>query len=109
MRHRGRSRMLAEDLYASDHAEERKVGRFRWLFSTCLAAAVGALAIVVVIYGSMDHSGGPEGIIPTFTRLSESADAQPLSAILRRREGLKWVVPRSDRLLVNAGACRPDT
>lgn len=101
-RHRGRSR-IREDLFASDHAESRQVGRFRWLFSTCLAAAVGMLAIVIVIYGSMDHTGGPEGIIPTFTRLSETSDPKPLADMVRRRDGLRWVVPRSDRLEVNTG------
>lgn len=103
-RHRGRSRVMGEDLFASDHAESRQVGRFRWLFSTCLAAAVGTIAIVVVIYGSMDHSGGPEGIIPTFARMSDAAENKPLSAMVRRREGLRWVVPRSDRLEVTTGA-----
>jgi murein DD-endopeptidase MepM/ murein hydrolase activator NlpD len=104
VRPRGRSRVMNEDLFASDHAEGRQGGRFRWLFSTCLAAAVATIAIVVVIYGSMDHSGGPEGIIPTFTRLSETSDSKPLSAMVRRREGLRWVVPRSDRLEVSTGA-----
>lgn len=96
--------MLAEELFATDHAEVRNGGRFRWLFSTCLAAAVGTIAIVVVIYGSMDRNGGPEGIIPTFTRLSETSEAKPFAAMVRRREGLRWVVPRSDRLEVNTGA-----
>ena len=33
-------------------------GRFRWLLSTCLAGAVGVLAILVVIAGSMDTQEG---------------------------------------------------
>lgn len=102
-RNRGRSRNLAGDLFAIDHADSRQGGRFRWLFSTCLAAAVATTAIAVVIYGSMDHTGGQEGLIPTFTKLSEQNDA-PLAQILRRREGLRWTVPRSDRLQVNVGA-----
>lgn len=104
IRHRGRSRVVAEELFASDHAEDKQLGRFRWLFSTCLAAAVGTLAIVVVIYGSLDHQGEQDGIIPAFTQLSSAASTKPLSALVRRREGLKWVVPRSDRLEVNVGA-----
>lgn len=103
-RHRGRSRMVGEELFATDHAESRQVGRFRWLFSTCLAAAVGTVAIVVVIYGSMDHSGAPEGLLVPFTRMAEAPDAKPLSEMVRRREGLRWVVPRSDRLEVTTGA-----
>lgn len=102
-RHRGRARVMAEELFASDHAEARQVGRFRWLFSTCLAAAVGTIAIVVVIYGSMDHTGGPEGIIPTFKRLGEG-ESKPFAEMVRRRDGLRWVVPRSDRLELNTGA-----
>ena len=38
-------------------------GRFRWLLSTCLAGAVGVLAILVVIAGSMDTQDGAGGCI----------------------------------------------
>ena len=44
------------DLYVMDRAEARRGGRFRWFFSTCLAATVGAVAIAAVILGSMDAS-----------------------------------------------------
>ena len=57
-----RSRRLLDDIYTSDHADSAPSGRFRWLFSTCLAAAVGVLAILVVIVGSMDHAEAEGGI-----------------------------------------------
>jgi murein DD-endopeptidase MepM/ murein hydrolase activator NlpD len=95
---------MAEELFATDHAESRQVGRFRWLFSTCLAAAVGMVAIVVVIYGSMDRNEVPEGFLPTITKLSQASEPKPLTDMVRRRDGLRWLVPRSDRLEVSLGA-----
>ena len=53
----GRTRRPLGDIYVSDHADTRQGGRFRWLVSTCLAAAVGVLAILVVIAGSTDTPG----------------------------------------------------
>ena len=50
----GRSHRPLGDIYVSDHADARQGGRFRWVLSTCLAAAVGVLAILVVIAGSTD-------------------------------------------------------
>lgn len=94
---------MAEELFATDHADSRQLGRFRWLFSTCLAAAVGTIAIVVVIYGSMDHTGGPEGSLP-LPVWTDPTESKPIADMVRRREGLRWVIPRSDRLEVNAGA-----
>jgi hypothetical protein len=38
-------------MFATDHAEPKREGRFRWLMSNCLAAAVGGIAILVVIFG----------------------------------------------------------
>ena len=35
--YRGRAASSLKDLYETDHAESRQVGRFRWLISTCLA------------------------------------------------------------------------
>jgi hypothetical protein len=35
-------------IYEAENAENRAGGRFRWIVSTCLAATVGAIAILVV-------------------------------------------------------------
>jgi len=90
-------------MYAVDHAEPRREGRFRWLMSTCLAATVGAVAIVVVIFGSADQETAQDGIVPALERLRESAAAPPLEALLRRDDGLKWASPKVDRLQVMSG------
>ena len=66
------------DMYATDHAEPQREGRFRWLMSTCLAAGVGGVSILVVIFGSAEKvariaryhsepSGSPE-LSPLFGR-----------------------------------------
>ncbi len=102
--YRGRSRKRWRDLYDSDHAEAREGGRFRWLVSTCLAGAVGALAIFVVIYGSSDQQDSSGGIVPTLKRMREKASAPEVTPEPRRDGGLKWSVPRTDRLQPATGA-----
>jgi murein DD-endopeptidase MepM/ murein hydrolase activator NlpD len=88
-----RTRRAIEDIYASDHASTRQSGRFRWLLSTCLAAAVGVLAILVVIAGSTD---GREGGL--------DAPTGPLPLPAPRADGLRWAGPKTDRLLIPSGA-----
>jgi len=70
--YRGRAASSFKDLYETDHAESRQVGRFRWLISTCLAATVGAISILVVIYGSVDKPETQGGFLPGLTELGEA-------------------------------------
>jgi murein DD-endopeptidase MepM/ murein hydrolase activator NlpD len=94
-----------KDIYASDHGEQSAGGRFRWLLSTCLAGAVGALAIIVVVYGSADPKDS-DGPTPTFKKIIEDmtrTDA-PVDNMVRHDDGLKWAIPRTDRLQVTSGA-----
>lgn len=93
-----------KDIYASDHSEQSAGGRFRWLLSTCLAGAVGALAIIVMVYGSADPKDNSGGLIPSLKRMSEVAAQKPVESMLHRDDGLKWAVPRTDRLQVTTGA-----
>ena len=91
------------DIYVSDHADTRQSGRFRWLLSTCLAAAVGVLAILVVISGSTDTREADGGLFPSLKGVGDA----PL-AVFRlpsaRVDGLRWAVPKTDRLLIPSGA-----
>jgi len=102
--YRGAKTRGQRDMYAVDHAEPQREGRFRWLMSTCLAATVGAVAILVVIFGSADQQTAEDGIMPALERLRESTAAPPLEAFLRRDDGLKWSSPKVDRLQVMSGA-----
>jgi murein DD-endopeptidase MepM/ murein hydrolase activator NlpD len=99
----GRSHRPLSDIYASDHAELRQSGRFRWVLSTCLAAAVGVLAILVVIAGSTDTKEADGGLLPSFKR---ARDAPLVSFRLpsARVDGLRWAIPKTDRLLISGGA-----
>jgi murein DD-endopeptidase MepM/ murein hydrolase activator NlpD len=100
--YRRRSNRL-HDLYTSDHLDIRQAGRFRWLFSTCLAAAVGMLAILVVLVGSMDQREAEGGL---FSALARMGDA-PLASLRLpsvRVDGLRWAIPKTDRLLIATGA-----
>ncbi len=91
-------------MYGSDHAEPQIRGRYRWFISTCLAAAVGGIAILVVIFGSSDHHDAADGIMPALKRMTDNVVTPPLEPLPRRDEGLKWSVPRTDRLQVLTGA-----
>lgn len=93
------------DLYTTDSAESRR-GGFRWFFSTCLAAAVGGVAIVVVIFGSADPIEGRGGMLPTLARMSEQTRMpyEPAALAMARVDGLAWSLPKSDRLQPLSGA-----
>jgi len=99
-----RGRTARADVYTSDHADPRRSGRFRWLLSTCLAAAVGTLAIVVVIYGSTDPRDQAESLLPALDRIRIDANVAPMPAPHRPDDGLKWAVAKTDRLQVTTGA-----
>ena len=45
----------ADSVYRPDHPDQRGGSRLRWLISTCLAAAVGLLAIGVALISAMDR------------------------------------------------------
>ena len=100
--YRGRARRAVPDIYDREFGEPRRGGRFRWLLSTCLAAAVGAVAIGVVLFGSLDGVDTSDGIIPALQKFREARVPQPAVAV-RGPEGLNWSVPTTDRLQVTAG------
>jgi murein DD-endopeptidase MepM/ murein hydrolase activator NlpD len=105
LHYRGAKARGLRDMYATDHAEPLREGRFRWLMSTCLAAAVGGVAILVVIFGAADKQEvAQDGLLPALDRLRASTAAPPLEAMLRRDDGLKWASPKVDRLQVTSGA-----
>lgn len=94
--YRGRKLRDARGMFETDHADPNG-GKFRWLISTCLAATVGAVAILVFVYGSSDsHDTG--GIVPVLKRMR---DAGPSMASINRPGedgGLKWATPKRDLL-----------
>jgi murein DD-endopeptidase MepM/ murein hydrolase activator NlpD len=69
--------------------------------STCLAGAVGAISIFVVIYGSADQREAKNGFLPAMSDTDLSARAALFS---RTSDGLKWATPKSDRLKITSGA-----
>jgi hypothetical protein len=87
-------------MYASDHADGRRGGRFRWVLSTCLAAAVGALAILVAVTGSMDSQD--QDVASLEERLQQASLVLQLPAT--RSDGLRWSMPRTGKLLIPTGA-----
>ncbi|MBX9590059.1 MAG: M23 family metallopeptidase [Hyphomonadaceae bacterium] len=99
----GRTGRPLAEIYISDHADSRRSGRFRWLLSTCLAGAVGVLAILVVIAGSMDTR---ESAIDFIAGLEERLRQAPRTLRLpaARVDGLRWAIPKTDKLVVPSGA-----
>src|SRR5215475_438021 len=98
-----RARRQSGDIYVSDHADTRQGGRFRWLVSTCLAAAVGVLAILVVIAGSTDTQETAGGMLSSLQR-ARDASLGSLQLPTARIDGLRWAIPKTDRLLIPSGA-----
>ncbi|MEM9358802.1 MAG: M23 family metallopeptidase [Pseudomonadota bacterium] len=96
--YQGRARRTYSDVYDSDHSG----GGFRWLISTCVAAGVGALVIVIVIAGSIDRNPSIDSV------MTQIADAQKPAAVpIQRRDatgGLNWAVPKSSLRQVTSGA-----
>src|SRR5262252_4483720 len=98
-----RARRQSGDIYVSDHADTRQGGRFRWLVSTCLAAGVGVLAILVVIAGSTDTQETAGGMLSSLQR-ARDASLGSLQLPTARIDGLRWAIPKTDRLLIPSGA-----
>ena len=92
------------DIYVSDHADARQSGRFRWLLSTCLAAAVGVLAILVVIAGSTDTRETDGGLLSEPAAASARRRSPSFRLPSARVDGLRWAIPKTDRLLIPSGA-----
>jgi murein DD-endopeptidase MepM/ murein hydrolase activator NlpD len=95
--YRGRARRTQSDIYETDHAGSNAGGRFRWLFSTFLAAGVGAVAIGVALFGSFD---GLETTIGGIARpkWGTTPSNSPVPNQPPAGDGLKWAVPKADRL-----------
>lgn len=98
--YRGGSRGGRKAHYEHEFGMGSTSGRFRWLLSTCLAGGVGAIAILVVIYGSTDRADHG-GLLPALKRMREG---KPEVSLLRHDDGLKWAVPKSDKLQTTSGA-----
>jgi murein DD-endopeptidase MepM/ murein hydrolase activator NlpD len=74
------------DIHTGDRADARRSGHYRWLLSTCLAAAVGAIAIAAIIarYSDRLHYGLP---------------SSPYSRV----DGLQWAISKTDKLPISSG------
>lgn len=88
-------------MFDDDHAD-RKGGRYRWLFSTCIAGLIGLFAIFIVIAGSTDRDVA-DGFMPALERLREDAMTPELIPKLKKTTGLQWAVPKTDKLEISDG------
>jgi murein DD-endopeptidase MepM/ murein hydrolase activator NlpD len=82
----------------TDQAEARRGGRFRWFFSTCLAATVGAVAIGAVIFGSLDLAGGHGRFGATLKQVTGPPKLRPATPTSAAGDGLAWRIPKTDRM-----------
>lgn len=104
MTQRGRSRAAHDELFASDHVDTRQGGHFRWLMSTCLAATIGATAIFVAVFGASDSNDSNKGFLPAIKKIRDGGPPPTMRSILRRSDGLVWMIPKSDLLEITSGA-----
>ncbi|MEQ1717136.1 MAG: M23 family metallopeptidase, partial [Hyphomicrobium sp.] len=100
----GRGRRTLSSIYDADHADDRHGGRFRWMLSTCLAGMVGAVAIGIVIFGSLDAREAGIDVPSVLSRIREAPFGTASSTPQRDGDGPRWAVPRSDRMQPAAGA-----
>ncbi|MBN9282183.1 MAG: M23 family peptidase, partial [Hyphomicrobium denitrificans] len=75
----GRGGSFFKHIYEQENPEPRAGGRFRWILSTCLAATIGAIAILVVVYGSSDSDMSSDGLLPSLRSIGEGALAPQLA------------------------------
>jgi murein DD-endopeptidase MepM/ murein hydrolase activator NlpD len=99
----GRVRSRRRDSFLGGEFGQGAKGRFRWLLSTCVAAAVGALAVGVVILGSGDPTTGEQGLLQNLQSAAEGPGAQ-FRQPAPRDGGLRWATPKADRLQTLTGA-----
>lgn len=102
--YRGRGRRTISDIYDADHGTSPPGGRFRWLFSTVLAATVGSIAIFVVLYGSTDSRDTADNLMPALMSMSDGNMPAVITPRIRQLEGLNWSIPKSDRIQATVGA-----
>jgi murein DD-endopeptidase MepM/ murein hydrolase activator NlpD len=99
----GRGGSFFKHIYEAD-TELHAGGRFRWIISTCLAATVGAVAILVVVFGSSERDISNDGFFPALKTLSENALVPQIELTPINAQGLKWITPKADRLQLTTGA-----
>jgi len=97
----GRARRSIRDIYEVDHAHGGR-NRFRWLFSTCLAATVGTIAIGVVLYGSLNRVDASNSVLDQLSTVQQPAPTPLRMSVLG--DGLNWAIPKSNRLRIASGA-----
>jgi len=100
----GRGGSFFKHIYEQENPEPRAGGRFRWILSTCLAATIGAIAILVVVYGSSDNEVATDGLLPALKSIGEGALAPQFTLTPKNAGGLKWIMPKADRLQLTTGA-----
>ena len=97
----GRARRSIRDIYEVDHAHGGR-NRFRWLVSTCLAAAVGTIAIGVVLYGSLNRNVVSDSVLDQLSTVQQPAPTPLRLSVID--DGLNWSIPKSNRLYIASSA-----
>ena len=74
-----------------------KVGGFRWIVSTTLAAAVGAISVAAVVFGSGDRRE-TELALRQILAAPGAMNASAVRTLEPQDKGLRWAIPKADRL-----------
>lgn len=94
-----RRRQGGEGVFAQDHSDRRRGGRFRWFISTCFAAGIGAFVILFSLLGANEQGEQLQdlGLLP----LPAKPAALPVAP---QSQGLTWALPKGDKLVATSGA-----
>jgi murein DD-endopeptidase MepM/ murein hydrolase activator NlpD len=74
-----------------------KGGSFRWIVSTTLAGAVGAISVAAVVFGSGDRRE-TETALRQILAGPSAMSAAAIRTVEPQDKGLKWAIPKTDRL-----------
>jgi murein DD-endopeptidase MepM/ murein hydrolase activator NlpD len=91
------------DMFSDDGVAPAGGGGFRWLVSTSLAAAVGAISVAAVIFGSGETTDALREVPPWLERPGAKPSVTAARDITPTETGLKWAIPKADRLQTMTG------
>ncbi len=97
----GRARRSIRDIYDVDHAHGSS-NQFRWLISTCVAAAVGVVAIGVVLFGSLNRDNTSDSVLEQLATVQQPTPGPLRLSVIG--DGQNWAIPKSDRLQIASSA-----
>ena len=90
--------MAKGDIFGDPDQRRRASGVFRWLVTTSLAGAVGAVSVAAVVLGSAETGDVGRSLPQIIQQGLPSSQASTIRLTPSTDAGLKWATPKTDRL-----------